>query len=256
VLVLGNPIGEYFSNIEIKHIVDYVREGGRLLLISEYGSDYLQKTNLNDISSKEFGIIFEKNIVKENNKTNLNCSSILTIKNLEKSKIVSNLREIVIGGTCSLFLNHNAKPLIKTNTNDVWSEVYDDSSEEWIKEDEKQQVIAAYTEYGQGKVVAFGDIDIFSKDPNIGINKMDNRKLITNIFNWFNEPVGEHNVLNFALNQLGDLQYEIKEMNRKINNIIETITILEKRITNIEESSRLKSEPYREFVDNRTIQED
>lgn len=256
VLILGNPIGDYFSNIEIKHILDFVREGGRLLLISEYGSDYLQKTNLNDITSKEFGIVFEKNIVKENNKINENCSSILTVKNFEKNKITNQVREVVIGGTCSFFLNKNAKSLIKTNDTDVWSEIYDDSTEKWIKDDEKQQVIAAYTEYGNGKVITFGDIDIFSNDPNIGINKMDNRKLITNIFNWFNEPVEEYTVINFALNQLGDLQYEVKKMSRKINNIIETITVLEKRMTNIEESSFLKSEHYREFVDNRTIQEE
>ena len=47
ILVIGNPIDDYFSNIEIKDICNYVRIGGSLLLISEYGADYLQKTNLN-----------------------------------------------------------------------------------------------------------------------------------------------------------------------------------------------------------------
>ncbi|GAH25157.1 unnamed protein product, partial [marine sediment metagenome] len=61
VLVLGNPIDDYFSNIEIKDIVNFVRTGGNLILISEYGADYLQKTNLNDIAPN-FGILFEKNI--------------------------------------------------------------------------------------------------------------------------------------------------------------------------------------------------
>ena len=46
ILIIGNPINDFFSNIEIKSIVDYVRQGGRLLLISEYGSDFLQKTLL------------------------------------------------------------------------------------------------------------------------------------------------------------------------------------------------------------------
>ena len=58
-LVIGNPIDDFFSSIEIKQVVDFVRSGGGLLLMSEYGSDYLQKTNLNDIAGK-FGIIFEK----------------------------------------------------------------------------------------------------------------------------------------------------------------------------------------------------
>ena len=104
ILVIGNPIDDYFSSIEIKNIIDFVRDGGRLLLISEYGSDYLQKTNLNDISGKYFGIFFQKNIVKEYNKTNQNCSSILSIQNFPENKINSKLREVVIGGSCSLFL--------------------------------------------------------------------------------------------------------------------------------------------------------
>ncbi|MFX1323350.1 MAG: hypothetical protein ACFE8N_00220, partial [Promethearchaeota archaeon] len=54
-LVIGNPIDNYFSSVETKVIVDFVRSGGGLLLLSEYGSDYLQKTNLNDIAGK-FGI--------------------------------------------------------------------------------------------------------------------------------------------------------------------------------------------------------
>ena len=46
ILIIGNPIDNYFSSIEIKEIINFVREGGRLILVSEYGSDYLQKTNL------------------------------------------------------------------------------------------------------------------------------------------------------------------------------------------------------------------
>ncbi len=66
VLVLGNPIDDYFSNIEIKETVNFVRLGGALLLVSEYGADYLQKTNLNDIAN-HFGFLFEKNLIKEQN---------------------------------------------------------------------------------------------------------------------------------------------------------------------------------------------
>ncbi|GAI60340.1 unnamed protein product [marine sediment metagenome] len=86
VLVLGNPINDYFSNIEIKDIVNYVRTGGNLILVSEYGADYLQKTNLNDIAPN-FGILFEKNLIKEQNSNNHNRSSILHIQNFPKNNI-------------------------------------------------------------------------------------------------------------------------------------------------------------------------
>ena len=87
-----------------------------ILVLSEYGSDYLQKTNLNDIAGK-FGIIFEKNLVKEVNKANQNFISTLHIHNFLKNQITKHLREIKIGGSCSLFLNKGAKPLLQTDQN-------------------------------------------------------------------------------------------------------------------------------------------
>ncbi|MFX0027764.1 MAG: hypothetical protein ACFE8B_01020 [Candidatus Hermodarchaeota archaeon] len=236
-LVIGNPIDDFFSTQEIKVIVDFVRSGGGLLLLSEYGSDYLQKTNINDLSGK-FGILFEKNLIKEVNKVNQNCTSILHIQDFLKHQLVKQIREINIGGACSLFLSKDAKPLIETKRNS-WPEIFDSSTEQWIKEgEEEEQIIAAYSEFGQGKVVAIGDIDIFTSDSNIGLHSLDNQRFIQNIINWLIEPVQESTVMTFVLNQLGDLHFEIRETNKIINNIIETITILEKRITYLEELSQ------------------
>lgn len=237
-LIIGNPIDDLFSSIEIKIIVDYVRSGGGLLLLSEYGSDYLQKTNINDISGK-FGISFEKNIVKEINKTNQNCTSILHIQDFVKHPLTKNVREIKIGGACSQILSKEARPLLCTNENS-WPEIFNNSTEQWVKEEEEQkQIIAAYSEFGRGKIVTFGDIDIFTTVSNIGLNSMDNKKLVQNIIAWLIEPSKEPKVMTFILNQLGDLQYEIRETNKVINNLIETMTILEKRISYIEENTQL-----------------
>lgn len=236
-LIIGNPIDDFFSSLEIKTVVDHVRSGGGLLLLSEYGADYLQKTNLNDIAGK-FGITFERNIIKETNSTNQNCTSILHIQDFLKHHITKNIREIIIGGACSLFLSKEVKPLLQTNDHSIWSEIYNNTSEEWTKEDEKQQTIAAYTEFGQGKVVAIGDIDIFTSNSRIGINSLDNRKFLQNIINWLIEPVRESKVMGFILSQLGELQYEIRETNKVLNNIIETMTILEKRISYLEANSK------------------
>ena len=68
---------------------------------------------------------------------------------------------------------------------------------------------------------------------------MDNKKLVQNIIAWLIEPSKEPKVMTFILNQLGDLQYEIRETNKVINNLIETMTILEKRISYIEENTQL-----------------
>ncbi|TFG27310.1 MAG: hypothetical protein EU532_07770 [Promethearchaeota archaeon] len=237
ILIIGNPIEEYFSSIEINCIVDFVRNGGNLLLISEYGADYLQKTNLNDISSKYFGIYFQKNLIKTYNNLNQNCSSILTIQNFTDHQITKQLREIVIGGGCSFLINQNSEPLFYSK--ECWTEVYNDLSKQWSKEEESlPQIMAVYTDYGRGKVVALGDIDIFSNDPNIGIKRLDNRKFIINLLNWFTEEkINDNDVLGWILNQLGGIQSEIKHINHKINNIIETTTILEKRISSLEDNT-------------------
>jgi len=126
VLVLGNPIDDYFSNIEIKDIVNYVRVGGNLMLVSEYGADFLQKTNLNEIATN-FGFYFEKNLIKEQNSHNQNCSSIIHIQKFPSNDIVNGLREVIIGGACSLFLKKGAKPLLQTSVNNIWSEIYNNS---------------------------------------------------------------------------------------------------------------------------------
>ncbi len=241
-LIIGNPIDDFFSSLEIKYIVDHVRSGGGLLLLSEYGSDSLQKTNLNDVAGK-FGIFFEKNLIKEMNDNNQNCTSILHIQDFLKHQITKNLREMIIGGACSLFINKEVKPILQTKDHSVWSEVYNNNSEKWTKDKEEQQTIAAYTEFGKGKVVAFGDIDIFTLNSRIGLNSFDNRKFVQNVINWLITPVKESKVMTFILNLLGDLQYEIRETNKVLNNIIETMTILEKRISYLENNSKIFTHP-------------
>jgi hypothetical protein len=239
ILVIGNPIDDYFSNIEIKTICDFVRVGGNLLLVSEYGADYLQKTNLNDFSGMHFGIFFEKNLIKELNHINQNRSSIVHIKKFQNHEITKGLREIIIGGACSLFLNKKAKPLFLTDDVDVWSEIYNNMTGKWIKDKEQGQIIAAFNEFGKGKVVAIGDIDIFTNDKNIGINSLDNQNFVRNLINWLTEPVKESNVTAFLLNQLGETQNDVRELVKTMNNVIETLTILEKRLTFLEEKSNI-----------------
>ncbi|GAH59390.1 unnamed protein product, partial [marine sediment metagenome] len=213
-----------------------VRLGGSLLLVSEYGADYLQKTNLNDITN-HFGFLFEKNLIKEQNPKNQNCSSILHIHEFPEVDFLNGLREVVIGGTCSLYLKKGAKVLLKTSKLNNWSEIYNNSLEVWEKDKEQLHIIAAYAKFGQGKVIALGDIDIFSNDDNIGINSLDNQKFLHNNFSWLVEPVKKSDVNSFILDQIGELQNGVKNIQTTINNLIETMSILEKRLTNIEGNS-------------------
>jgi hypothetical protein len=234
ILIIGNPLNDFFSRTEIETIIDFTRQGGALLLISEYGADYLQKTNLNDISAKYFDMLFEKNIIKEKNEINEKGSSILSIQSFPKHEITTQMREVIVGGACSLLLNKNAVSLLELDEK-AWSEKYNESSEEWDQEEKKNKyIVAACAEFGRGKVAAIGDIDIFSNDPNFGINKLDNRKFITNLFNWLTKPIEDKDAIHWALKKLGFLEAQLKSTHDKINNIIETLSIFEKRIHTIE----------------------
>ncbi|MBD3211147.1 MAG: hypothetical protein GF311_00960, partial [Candidatus Lokiarchaeota archaeon] len=230
-LVIGNPINDYFSNLEITNIVNFVKNGGSLLLISEYGGDSLQKTNINDISGKYFNIFFERNILKEKKPHNQNSSNIINIKSFSSHEITNQLREVIIGGSCSLLLKGKANSLLSLN-NKGWAEKYNSSINDWDKDVKKNKyTISAYTTYGKGKVAALGDVDIFTKDPNFGINKLENRKFITNLINWLIKPNEDSDTLDWALEKISSLENEIVKNNKKITNLIETITFLEKRIS-------------------------
>ncbi|TXT62171.1 MAG: hypothetical protein BAJALOKI3v1_660030 [Promethearchaeota archaeon] len=236
VLVIGNPINDFFSTKEIVNIINFVKHGGSLLLISEYGGDALQKTNINDISGKYFNIFFEKNILKERDPSDNNSSNIIKITSFSDHEITTQLREVVIGGSCSLLIKGNATILLSLNDNG-WAEKYNSSINDWDREVKKTTyTVSACTIFGKGKVVALGDIDIFSKDPNFGINKLENRKFITNLFNWLIKPNEESDTIDWALEKISSLEDEILKNNKKINNLIETITFLEKRISKLEEN--------------------
>ena len=252
ILVIGNPVDNYFSNLEIRDITDFVREGGGLLLVSEYGADFLQKTNLNDISGKYFGMYFEKNIIKEDNILNNNCKSILSVQNLTNHKAMDHVRDLIIGGSCSIVLQKTARPLVESNET-AWIEMYNPTTNQWIKNVEiKRRIIAATSEYGRGKIVSMGDMDIFTNDENFGLIKLDNSRFILNILNWLIEPTKDADVMFWILEQIGSFQNVMKDMNSKITNIIETMTFLEKRISDVEAKT---ADDYKKVMEKKKVQE-
>ncbi|MHA1805337.1 MAG: hypothetical protein ACTSU4_12545, partial [Promethearchaeota archaeon] len=105
------------------------------------------------------------------------------------------------------------------------------------KEKKKEIILAACSHHGKGKIIGIGDVDIFSNTPRIGISANDHERLLLNLLKWFKEPVAESKLRIWILNQIGMLQHSVKEINLKLNNIIETLTLLEKRISLVEANS-------------------
>jgi len=233
IMVIGNPINEYFTKVEIELILSYVRSGGSLLIIGEFGGDFVQKTNLNDLS-KNFGILFENTITKQNN--SVPSDNINLIYSFNKHKITHNVSNLMIGGACTLKITDPALPLCFA-PKDSWIELYNDGLKDWKKEKtDKELIVSACSLFGQGKVFAIGDIDLFSNNEKFGIHEMDNRKFVINIINWLLESVKSEEVTNWVLDQIGAHREDIKKINYQMANLIESVMMMEKRINKLEDT--------------------
>ena len=56
-IVLSSPTNRKFTEEEIEILDEYVKNGGSLLIVSTRGGDYVNKTNLNELTSR-FGFEF------------------------------------------------------------------------------------------------------------------------------------------------------------------------------------------------------
>ena len=231
-LIIGCPVNHHLSQSEIKLIVNFVMAGGCLLSINEYGGDSIQKTNLNELM-KYFGIYFEETTVRTENTTNTGSSSLPLITDIAPHEVSKNVRKIILGGCCSIRVAKEAFGLCFSGR-DTWIDVYDDINNSWVKNDEISIPLIAGSVYGQGRVIAIGDIDIFGANPRFGIEALDNKRLIQNIFNWFNQPVRSELTIEWILTQISVHREDILKNSENFTNLIDTIKILEKRITNIE----------------------
>ncbi len=167
VLVLGCPNAK-FDDEEIKAILEFISEGGGLLLI-EKGRGPVEFINR---IGKNFGITFNKDAVTGKNGVDGSPFTPI-IKKFEKHPITRGISKIVYGGGCSLSINENVNPLIYSGL---------------------EKPLLCALEKGKGRVVAIGTYWIFeSTEPHIrkwGVDAEDNAKLILNIFKWLSKAEG------------------------------------------------------------------
>jgi len=233
VLIIGCPVNHYLLKEEINSIINFVINGGGLLVISEYGGDSIQKTNLNDLT-KNFGIYFENTLVKSSQ--NSGSFSLPIIKTSTNHLLTKNINKIVFGGACSIRIAKDAYCIVSSNS-DMWIEIYDDLNNVWIKSDNQNVPLIANTTYGQGKVVAIGDIDLFTNHSIFGLKALDNYKLITNFFSWFANPVSSENTIDWLLNQTSIQKENLFELKEMFKSLEETIEKLNRKVKYLEESN-------------------
>ncbi|MHA1237693.1 MAG: hypothetical protein ACTSSJ_00365 [Candidatus Odinarchaeia archaeon] len=171
IFVISSPDLSKFRDSEVDSIVQFVKLGGGLLIMSDAGGDPGHMTNLNVISTK-FGIKFNNDQVMD---SSLNCG-IPTIPQITifptSHPVVEGVTKICYRAGCSLSLFDKAIPLALSNK---------------ISQPPSKPVIGA-CEFGAGSVIAIGTYELFRDIGLGGIENPQHRKLALNIMRWLETP--------------------------------------------------------------------
>lgn len=223
--IIGVPnLGPDLDTDEIFDLVDYVKNGGSLLVINDGGGDYENKNNLSQLT-QNFGIKFNSDRLYDN-KIFLEENSHPIIKDFKSHFITRDVSQIIHSNGCTLTIDKS----IENDTIDVniiafssestsWHRCF--TGEEWEDESEQHLPVIGAAHYNLGKVVVIGNLSIFSSlSKSYGIRSAENFKLITNIISWLlNKADSEEErslkpiFATVAIDQ--DLFYWIKEMLNK-----------------------------------------
>ena len=234
-LLIGCPVNRYFLTDEIHSIIDFVIAGGNLFVMSEYGGDSVQKTNLNDLMGN-FGIYFENTAIRASGTNGFR--SLLMITDIVKHEITKNVRKIILGGCSSLRIAKDAITLCYSSLESSRIDIYDDLNNKWIEYKNGKVPLIGLTVYGQGRVCAIGDIDIFSDNSRFGIQSgaLDNRRLIRNIIQFFQSQMHSEITIEWILKQIAFYRDENSQINETLNKLIKTVKKLEKKFSSSEVS--------------------
>ena len=188
VIILSTPKNVSLKPNEIKTLVDYVKNGGNLLITSSSGGDHTNKTNLNDLT-RNFGFEFVPDEINDSvNYINLQKRPL--ISNIKPHVITEQIKKIVFSSSCSTqildFLDDDKNTkifgLLYSGLNS-WHTIYDGN--DWVEEDSPKIPLLVAVEYYEGRVVGFGNISIFSSlTREYGFSTFDNDILIANILSW------------------------------------------------------------------------
>ncbi len=222
IFIIGVPYaGSYLSDNEIGDIVKYVYDGGSLLMINDKGGDLENKSNLNELS-KNFGIKFNSDQLYDNENFSKDNSRPI-IEDFKRHFITRDITQIIHSGGCTLEIDKtleteeiDVNAIAFSSEDSAWHKF--NNGEEWINEPVSKIAIIGVAHYGLGKVVAIGNLSLFSGFHDLyGIRAADNFKLICNIISWlFNKAHSEDAQLSQPIYTTipieQDLFYWIKEM--------------------------------------------
>ncbi|MBA7570626.1 hypothetical protein ES708_12379 [subsurface metagenome] len=189
VFIIGVPIAEsYLTPEEIEDLLKYVKDGGSLLIVNDKGGDHMNKNNLSELT-KHFGIKFNHDQLFDNENFSKDNSRPI-IKEFKKHFITRDITQIIHSVGCTLEIDKSVEnedidvsAVALSSEETAWHKYFD--GEEWVDEPVKSLPIIAIGHYCMGKIVAIGNLSLFSGFHDLyGIHAADNFKLISNVISW------------------------------------------------------------------------
>jgi len=196
IVILAAPLQAYTSN-ETQALVKFVKDGGKLIMMGEYGS-YGANTNLNTLSSAlGAGITFNMDAVYDDTNNYNGNSDWPVTSNFVSHATTSGLSSIAYFATCSLSVQNPATAIVYAeDTAYTYANLNiskGNSAGSGLKAPGTKVrtsniVLSAVAKIGNGKVIAIGDTNIFGDDVDSEetdfINVLDNLKFFKNIVTW------------------------------------------------------------------------
>jgi hypothetical protein len=189
VFIIGVPIAEsYLTPEEIEDLLKYVKDGGSLLIINDKGGDHGNKNNLSELT-KHFGVKFNHDQLFDNENFSKDNSRPI-IKEFKKHFITRDITQIIHSVGCTLEIDKSVEnedidvsAVALSSEESAWHKYFD--GKEWVDEPVKSLPIIVIGHYGMGKIVAIGNLSLFSGfHDSYGIHAADNFKLISNVISW------------------------------------------------------------------------
>jgi len=189
VFIIGVPAtNSHINSEEIEYLTKYVKDGGSLLIVSDKGGDIENNYNLNELT-ENFGIKFNPDQLFDNENFSKDISRPI-IMDFRKHFITRDITKIVHSNGCTLEIDEsvetkdiNVSAIGFSSKVSAWHKIFD--GEDWIDEPVENAPIIAIGHYGLGKIVAIGNLSLFSGfHVSYGIHAADNFKLISNIISW------------------------------------------------------------------------
>ena len=223
--ILGVPhLGPDLDADEIRDLVKYVKDGGSILAINDGGGDFENKNNLSELT-KNFGISFNADRLYDN-KFFTKKNSHPIIQDFGSHFITRDINKIIHCNGCTIDLDKS----IEDEEIDINSIAYSSKStswhsyfngEGWHDESKQHLPILGVSHYELGKVVAIGNLSIFSSlNKSYGIIAVNNFKFVTNMVSWLLNKIDSDEeqelrpiLTTVAISQ--DLFYWIKDMVNK-----------------------------------------